>query len=145
MSFAASLHFIGFCWVGAYETYLMSEDQAVRRRSPWFIVAISVGALLPIAFALDFRSAPLFAFGILLWSLAPLAVAWLIFKRGAHAAAWGWLLAVVGFCAYVWLSVTFVSTGSTSSLAFLWAPVWAMLIAGPIGAFIGVVIKRRLQ
>lgn len=114
-------------------------------RSRLFYPAL-IGACVPaFAVAYDVRSDPLFAAGLLVWSLVPVMVAWLIFRTGRRAAAWGWLIAVAAFGLYVWTLVVSASHGSTGVLSFLWIPVWSMAIVGPTGAFVGMLLSRIIQ
>src|SRR5271157_6576964 len=93
-------------------------------RSRLFAVGMVAACVPAFAVAYDVVSAPLFAAGLLGWSLVPVAIAWALFRSGRPAAAWGWLIAVATFGTYVWASVIFSSHGSTGVLSFLWIPVW---------------------
>jgi hypothetical protein len=113
--------------------------------SPAFLVALIVALVVPVAIGFDARSAPLFALSVLVWNLIPVAIALVIYARGKHGAAWGWLVAIAVFASAVWISVAFLERGSTGAIAFLWIPVWSCLVVGPVGAFVGYLLGRLFR
>jgi hypothetical protein len=92
----------------------------------------------------DVRTSPFFAAFLLIWSLAPIAVPYLILFFGRHLAAWGWNLAVLAY-GYFGLITVLQSESSTASIDFLWIPVWNMVIFGPLGALIGVLVALSVS
>ncbi len=110
-----------------------------------FALAVIAGCGMPIAVAYDARSAPGFAFMLLLWSIVPFVIALVIFFSGKRAAAWGWLIAIVCYATYAWASIKFSSQGSTSAIGFIWIPIWNSAIVGPMGASVGVLLARALR
>lgn len=89
-------------------------------------------------------SEPLFFSGLLLWGLLPLAIAFLIFHLRRHYAAWGWLLGVL-IHGYVSIVIVRQSESSTAVLDFLFVPVWNIVIVGPVGALVGVLLARAFR
>lgn len=105
-------------------------------------VALIVVASGPAIFAAyDVRAAPLFAVGLLLWGLLPMAIAYLMFHFRRLFAAWGW---IAGVAAHSYFSLAYVlqSQSSTASIDFLWAPAWNIVVFGPVGALIVVLLSR---
>jgi hypothetical protein len=109
-----------------------------------FVVAALVASAPPMLGAYNMRAAPFFAIGLLVWGLLPIAIAFLIHRFQRWHAAWGWLTAILVF-AYISLVQILQSKSSTASLDYLFIPLWSASIAGPIGAFIGTLLSRRLQ
>jgi hypothetical protein len=101
-----------------------------------FAAAAFVGFGPPMAGAYDVRSAPLFAMLVFGWGIAPVAVAVIMFMIRRWYVAWGWLVAVLAY-SYFALAAFFRTSSSTAIVDFLWAPVWGIVIAGPIGALLG--------
>ncbi|MEX2198614.1 MAG: hypothetical protein WD886_07365 [Burkholderiales bacterium] len=89
-------------------------------------------------------SEPLFFSGLLLWGLLPLAIAFLIFHLRRYYAAWGWLLAVL-IHGYASVVIVRQSESSTAVLDFLFVPAWNIVIVGPVGALVGVLLARFLR
>jgi hypothetical protein len=89
-------------------------------------------------------SEPLFFSGLLLWGLLPLVIAFLIFHFRRHYAAWGWLLGVL-IHGYISIVLVRQSESSTAVLDFLFVPAWNIVIAGPVGALVGVLLARILR
>jgi hypothetical protein len=106
----------------------------------WIVVAI---CMIPgIYVAHGFDDAPLSdQLEVLLWSLAPTFVAMILFVCQAKAAAWGWLVAV-GVTTYIVLVAVKLSSTPSASLAFFWAPIWNLVLVGPVGLGIGILIKK---
>jgi hypothetical protein len=77
----------------------------------------------------------------LLWNFAPVLIAIVLFVSRAKAAAWGWLVAV-GVATYIVLIAVTLSSRPTASLALFWAPVWNVVLIGPLGLAIGVLVKK---
>lgn len=105
-------------------------------------VALIVVASGPAIFAAyDVRAAPLFAVGLLLWGPLPMAIAYLMFHFRRLFAAWGW---IAGVAAHSYFSLAYVlqSQSSTASIDFLWAPAWNIVVFGPVGALIVVLLSR---
>ena len=110
-----------------------------------FFIATTVAASGPALYAAwDFRASPLFSAFILIWSLSPIAVPYILLYFDHKFPAWGWNLAVL---AYGWFGLMAVlqSKHSTASIDFLWIPVWNMVIFGPIGAGIGLLVARSIS
>jgi hypothetical protein len=124
----------------------MEKDPLFSMRGTYsprvFAIATVAAAIPAFAVAYDLVSAPLLAAGLLVWSLLPVAFAWLLFGAQRRAAAWGWLIAIAIFGMYVWASVAFLGHGSTGVLSFFWIPVWSLILVGPIGACAGMILGR---
>jgi len=81
---------------------------------------------------------------LLLWNIAPMAMAAVFYIAGARSAAWGWLIAVAVWG--LWSAVSVVlSRSSTAALGFLWAPLWGLVIFGPVGVGIAILRQRKLH
>lgn len=106
-----------------------------------FIALIVVASGPAIFAAYDMRAAPLFAAGLLLWGLLPMAIAYLMFWFRRLFAAWGWL---AGVAAHSYFSLAYVlqSESSTAAIDFLWAPAWNIVVFGPVGALVTVLLAR---
>jgi hypothetical protein len=109
-----------------------------------FWVVVAIAALSQLSVAYTYASAPLiFLTLIVLWNIAPLLVAVIMYVAGARSPAWGWLVAVAIFGLWSVLAVL-RSDSSTAALGFMWTPIWSFLIAGPIGAGIAILaVKER--
>lgn len=109
-----------------------------------FLALIAVASGPAIFAAYDVRSAPLFAAGLLLWGLLPVAITYPIFRFRRLYAAWGWLAAVLAHSYFVLVSVL-QSQSSTAATDFLWAPAWNVVVFGPLGALTCVLLARVLR
>ena len=110
----------------------------MSKQSQWFGLAICLAALPQLAVLYTYAEAPsIFLLFVLGWNFAPFVVAAVFFYAGAHAAAWGWLIAVALWGTWEVIGVV-TSHSSTAGLGFLWGPVWSLTVAGPIGAGIGI-------
>lgn len=109
-----------------------------------FVAAMVVASGPAFFAAYDLRAAPLFAVGLLLWGLLPLAIAYLIFHFRRQHAAWGWIAAVLVHSYFVVANVL-QSQSSTAAIDFLWMPAWNIVVVGPVGALIGFLLARRLS
>ena len=106
------------------------------------VFAICLSGLLLHLFTVTFRGegdldwAGLgFLAGLLVWSLVPYLV-WAsvaLIKRHMDPAIGG-AAATLGFDLYMHYSVFVSPTGSTAALGLLFAPLWNLLLFGPIGA-----------
>jgi len=92
--------------------------------------------------AYDVRSDYLIAFALLLWGLLPLSIPIVLFHVQKRFAAWGWLLMVLVFGYFVLITVA-RSESSTAAFDFLWAPLWSLVLVGPVGALVGSVLERK--
>lgn len=110
-----------------------------------FAVGILISSVIPIAIAYEASAIPLYALSLLIANSIPIGLALLINRKGRRGAAWGWLLAITAFGAYIWISVTYLAPGSTAAIAFVWIPVWNIIAFGPIGATLGHLLTRWLQ
>jgi hypothetical protein len=79
----------------------------------------------------------LFLLALFLWSCLPYAI-WTVVARwrGQSAPAVGASLGTLAFDCYVYYGVFIAPTGSTASLALLFAPLWNIVVFGPLGAAI---------
>jgi len=77
----------------------------------------------------------------LAWNLIPTLIAITLYACRARAAAWGWLIAT-GATMYVVLMAVLTSSKATESIAFFWAPIWNILIIGPIGLIVGLLVNK---
>jgi hypothetical protein len=109
-----------------------------------FAAAMVAASGPPIFAAYSAKGSPVFAIGLLVWGLLPIAIAFLIFHLRRQYAAWGWITAVLAYNYFVAANVV-QSRSSTAFLDFVWAPLWDMVIVGPIGAFIGVLLARAAK
>jgi hypothetical protein len=107
----------------------------------FFVAVMLVACGPPIFAAYDMRAASLFALGLLLWGLLPVAIAYVIFHFRRQYAAWGWLIGVTGH-GYFSLAYVLQSESSTAAIDFLWAPAWNIVVFGPAGALLGAVLAR---
>lgn len=80
-------------------------------------------------------SATLFLAGLFLWSCVPYAVwtAVAVVRRQA-APAVGGAIGTLAFDAYMHYSVFVAPSGSTAALGLLFAPLWNLILFGPLGA-----------
>jgi hypothetical protein len=106
-----------------------------------FSVAIALASGPPLVAAYDVKAAPLFACGLLLWGLLPIAIAAFMFRAKRWYAAWGWLVAVSALNYFV-LASFLQSHSSTAILDFLWAPAWGVVLVGPVGAGVFSLLAR---
>src|SRR6476660_8756717 len=90
-----------------------------------FSIALAIAALPHLAVAHVYATAPIqFIVLLVLWNMAPLAVAAILFIADARYAAWGWLIAVALFSSYS-VAAVLHSDRSTAALGFMWMPVWS--------------------
>ena len=107
----------------------------------YFYVAAAV-FMLPGAYVVyGLRGTPSEQIEALIWNLAPVLVAIGLFKTRSKGAAWGWLIGT-GVTMYVVVIAVMNSARPTSSIALFWAPIWNILIVGPVGAIWGRLIRR---
>lgn len=86
-----------------------------------------------------------FLFMLLAASLLPYVVCFLLAKLANNiGAALGGLLAVSVLDAAMYWSVFVQPRGSTAALGLLFAPVWKLFVALPVGALIGFAIDAAL-
>lgn len=110
------------------------------RRLFWIVVAIA--ALPQVSVAYVYASAPpMFLVLLVLWNIAPILVAAIMFTAGAHYPAWGWLISVALFGLWTVVAVL-QSDSSTSALGFMWTPIWSFLVVGPFGAGIAILLVK---
>ena len=86
-----------------------------------------------------------FSVSALAWSLSPIAVPVIMALARAKSAAWGWLVAITAFGYFIFATVFVWPQGSTAAIALFWAPIWSLIIVGPLGAIIGVVVALRYE
>jgi len=85
---------------------------------------------------LDFGGV-LFLLGLFLWSCAPYTICAVVAGRyNWPAPAVGAATGILAFDCYVYYSVFVAPTGSTAALALLFAPLWNLVVVGPLGAII---------
>lgn len=107
-------------------------------------IAVMVFAGLPYIYvAYGSKAAPLFALGLFGWSLVPLAIAFVIFHVRRQHAAWGWIVLVAAHNYFVLVNVR-QSESSTAALDYVTAPLLNVVIIGPLGALIGVLLARAI-
>jgi hypothetical protein len=83
-----------------------------------------------------------FLLGMVLWNLAPVLVGLLLLRTRFRLLGLGWLLATLaGSCWAVWVGVL-RPTGSTSSLIFLFMPMWNLALVGPVGLLLASLWQR---
>lgn len=108
-----------------------------------FSLILAIAALSQLAVAYVYWAAQLqFIVLLVLWNLAPFAIAVILFIAGARYAAWGWLIGVALFGLWS-VSAVLHSDRSTAALGFMWAPVWSFVLAGPVGAGLAILIQRE--
>jgi len=108
----------------------------------WFWIATCIGVAPQLLAIYTFsQGASAFVLLVLAWNVSPFVVSAIFFLAGAHAVAWGWLIAVALWGAWEAVSVV-TSHSSTASLGFLWGPVWSFTVLGPIGAVIALADKQ---
>jgi hypothetical protein len=79
----------------------------------------------------------MFLGGLLLWSCLPYAIwVYVAAVKGQPAPAVGGALGTLSFDLWVHYSVFIGPTSSTTALALLFAPVWNLILFGPLGAAI---------
>jgi hypothetical protein len=122
----------------------MTIPTLLRRELFW--IAIALAALPQLSVLHAYASAPLlFLILLVLWNIAPLLVAVVMFVAGARYPAWGWLIGVAAYGLWSAMAVLY-SERSTAALGFMWAPIWSFLIVGPIGAGVALLfIKSRAR
>ena len=110
----------------------------IRPHRFWVVAFLAVLPQLTVAHVYS-DAPPMFIALLLLWNVAPVVVATILFIAGAHSASWGWLIAVALWGC--WAVITVVpSASSTAALGFMWAPIWSFTLIGPLGA--GIAILR---
>jgi hypothetical protein len=108
-------------------------------------IAVTVLAALPhIYVAYGSTAAPLFALALCGWGLVPLAIGFVIFRLHRQYAAWGWIVLVTAHN-YVVLVTVPQSESSTAALDYVTAPLLNVVIVGPLGALVGVLLARAVQ
>jgi hypothetical protein len=110
-----------------------------------FWIALGLAVLPQLLVIEVFSQAPTGFIGLLfLWNIAPMAMAVVFYVAGARPAAWGWLIGVAAWGIWSALSVV-LSHSSTAALGFLWAPVWGLIIVGPVGVGMAMLRQRKLR
>jgi hypothetical protein len=120
----------------------MSREVKRTTSAIYFWIAAVVFMLPGLYVAHNFRSVPTGdLLEVLLWNFAPVLIAIILFVSRARAAAWGWLVAV-GVTMYIVVIAVKLSSRSTASLDFFWAPIWNVVLVGPVGLAIGILVKK---
>jgi len=87
-----------------------------------------------------------FVIGLWAWSLVPYGVgAALLFVFRNSPAAVGWLILPAFMDLMTYRSVFVSPQGSTAALGLLFAPLWNLVLLGPVGGVIGWLAGRRLR
>lgn len=119
----------------------MQRTHPGPRNAPIFWTVFAIGLAAPLYWlALEPTSPSTPSWWMLGWSASPFVVAALLWLSKAWYAAWGWLVAVAVFTFTNCASVFLWPQGSTAALSLLFAPLWAFMLVGPIGAGVGVFI-----
>ena len=103
-----------------------------------------LAALPYIYVAYGSQAAPLFALGLFCWGLVPLAIAFVIFHLHRQYAAWGWMVLVAAHNYFVLVNVRH-SESSTAAIDYVTAPLLNILVVGPLGALVGVLLARAIR
>jgi hypothetical protein len=109
---------------------------------PRFWIVLAAAAMTQLSVAYAYASAPLqFIVLLVLWNVAPMVVAAILFVASARYAAWGWLIATALYGLWAVVAVL-QSDRSTAALGFMWAPVWSFIFVGPIGAGVAIFLAK---
>jgi len=124
---------------------MLASDDELKHVSNIFWVAVLVATAPHLYAVLQGSSSADSEFGLWMlgWSLGPIVVAVILALVNVRAAAWGWLVAVT-FSGYAVFASVFVwPQSSTAALALIWAPLWNLIVLGPIGAVVGTLLALR--
>ena len=111
----------------------------------YFSIAALIFAIPGVYEALRFDNVPLNDQGItLLWQLVPVIVAIMLFIFRKKSAAWGWLLATGSFTYFLTIAVLLASSAH-ASIALFWVPGWNLVLVGPVGLAIALLVRKMSQ
>jgi hypothetical protein len=83
-----------------------------------------------------------FLLGMMLWNVTPVLVGLALLRTRFRSLGIGWLVATLaGSCWAVWVGLL-RPTGSTSSLIFLFMPMWNLALVGPVGLLLASLWQR---
>src|SRR5580765_3802273 len=116
----------------------MAETAEPKRISSVYFYAAALIFLLPGLYVVhSFSSNPFVEqLETLAWNLAPVLIAVVLYVSRLRAAAWGWLIAI-GITMYIVVIAVLHASSANESIALFWAPIWNILIVGPVGLTIG--------